>query len=386
MNYDFDEEINRKNTNCAKHDALEKYFGYSDLQALWVADMDFKTPDFINEKILEAAKTSVYGYSVESDELFDSIINWQKTRHDWNITKNEILMVNGVVPAYSAAIEAFCPNKEDEVIVQTPVYPPLFKCVQDNERKVLTNELKEENGYYSMDLEDLKNKITKNTKLLCLCSPHNPVGRVWDKDELEALADICIENDITIVSDEIHSDLTFKKFTPLASINNKIANITLTLNSAGKTFNIAGLNTAYAISKNEDILERFKKVLIKRQIHSINFFGYVATQAAYENGADFVDELKEYIQENIKFAKNYLKINTKKVDFLEPEATYLLWLNFKESGLSHKQIKDILLKDSKVALNDGVSFGSNGYAYFRLNTAVNKERLQLALSKICNHF
>lgn len=295
-------------------------------------------------------------------------------------------MVNGVVPAYSAAIEAFCPNKEDEVIVQTPVYPPLFKCVQDNERKVLTNELKEENGYYSMDLEDLKNKITKNTKLLCLCSPHNPVGRVWDKDELEALADICIENDITIVSDEIHSDLTFKKFTPLASINNKIANITLTLNSAGKTFNIAGLNTAYAISKNEDILERFKKVLIKRQIHSINFFGYVATQAAYENGADFVDELKEYIQENIKFAKNYLKINTKKVDFLEPEATYLLWLNFKESGLSHKQIKDILLKDSKVALNDGVSFGSNGYAYFRLNTAVNKERLQLALSKICNHF
>jgi len=386
MIYNFDEDINRKNTNCEKHDALEKYFGHSDLQALWVADMDFKTPDFINDKIVEAAKTSVYGYSMQSDELFDSIINWQKTRHHWEVSKDEILMVNGVVPAYSAVVEAFCPNKEDEVIVQTPVYPPLFKCVQANERKVVVNELKENNGYYTMDLDDLESKITKNTKLLCLCSPHNPVGRVWNSEELEALADICIKHNITIVSDEIHSDLTFKKFIPLASINNKIANITLTLNSAGKTFNIAGLNTAYAISKNGDILKKFKKVVSKRQIHSINFFGYIATQAAYENGADFVDQLKEYIQENIKFTKNYLKINSQKVDFLEPEATYLLWLNFKETGLSHNEIKNILLTKSKVALNDGVSFGSNGYGYFRLNTAVNKERLQLALSKICNYF
>jgi len=386
MIYNFNEDINRKNTNCEKHDALEKYFGYSDLQALWVADMDFKTPDFINDKIVEAAKNSIYGYSMISDDLLNSIINWQKTRHNWEIKRDDILMVNGVVPAYSAVVETFCPNEEDEVIVQTPVYPPLFKCVQANNRKVVVNELKEEDGYYTMDLEDLENKITKNTKLLCLCSPHNPVGRVWDEAELEALADICIKHNITIVSDEIHSDLTFKKFIPLASINNKIANITLTLNSAGKTFNIAGLNTAYAISQNDDILQKFKKVVLKRQINAINFFGFIATQAAYENGADFVDELKEYILENISFTKEYLKNNCENIEFKEPEATYLLWLNFRKTGLSHKQIKEILLTKSKVALNDGVSFGSNGIGYFRLNTAVNKVRLGEALEKICNYF
>jgi len=386
MNYNFDEENNRKNTNCEKHDALEKYFGYEDLQALWVADMDFKTPAFINDKILEAVQNSTYGYSLQSDDLFNSIINWQKNQHDWNIEKDDIYMVNGVVPAYSACIEAFCPNEDDEVIVQTPIYPPLFKCVQSNNRKLIINELKEEDGYYTMDLEDLKAKITKNTKVLALCSPHNPVGRVWNKKELEDLAQICKENNIVIVSDEIHSDITFKKFIPLASISKEIADITITLNSAGKTFNIAGLNTSYAISHNPELLETFKKVSQKRQINSINFFGYIATQAAYENGAEFVSELKKYIQNNIELTKNYLKINNLPIEFYEPEATYLIWLCFKNTQLSHKEIKAKLLRESKLALNDGVSFGSNGYSYFRLNTAVNKERLHEALGKLSKAF
>lgn len=386
MNYNFNEENNRKNTNCEKHDALEKYFGYEDLQALWVADMDFKTPAFINDKILEAAQNSTYGYSLQSDDLFNSIINWQKNQHNWNVNKDEIYMVNGVVPAYSACIEAFCPNDEDEVIVQTPIYPPLFKCVQSNNRKVVVNELKEENGYYTMDLEDLKAKITRNTKVLALCSPHNPVGRVWNKEELEDLAQICKENNIIIISDEIHSDITFKKFIPLASISKEISDITITLNSAGKTFNIAGLNTAYAISHNPKLLEIFKKVSQKRQINSINFFGYIATQAAYENGVEFVSQLKKYIQNNIELTKNYLKINNLPIEFNEPEATYLIWLCFKNTQLSHKEIKEKLLTKSKLALNDGVSFGSNGYSYFRLNIAVNKERLHEALRKLSKAF
>jgi cystathionine beta-lyase len=386
MLYNFDEEINRKNTNCAKYDGLKKYFGYEDLNPLWVADMDFKTPDFINNAIIEAAKNSVYGYSIDSDELYESIVNWQKNQHQWNIEKEDIYMINGVVPAYSACIEAFS-EEDDEVIVQTPIYPPLFKCVLANNRKVITNELiKDENGYYSMDLDDLERKITPKTKILALCSPHNPVGRVWNKEELEKLANICIKHNIIIVSDEIHSDITFKKFTPLASISQRIANQTITLNSAGKTFNIAGLNCAYAISKNKEILEKFKKISQKREIQSVNFFGYIATKAAYENGATFVEELKKYLLSNIKFTKEYFEKNSIKIDFYIPEATYLLWLDFSKYNLSHKQIKDTLLIKSKLALNDGVSFGSNGNQHFRLNLALSKKALETALNQLFQEF
>ncbi|MCT7536868.1 MalY/PatB family protein [Aliarcobacter butzleri] len=386
MIYNFDEQINRKNTNCAKYDGLKKYFGYEDLNPLWVADMDFKTPSFINDAIIKAASNSLYGYSVDTPELYNSIINWQKNEHDWEIEQKDIFMINGVVPAYSACIEAFS-EIGDEVIVQTPIYPPLFKCVTLNERKVIVNELKkDENGYYTMDLEDLEKKITSKTKILALCSPHNPVGRVWSKEELEKLANICIKHNITIVSDEIHSDITFKKFTPLASISKEIANQTITLNSAGKTFNIAGLNCAYAVSKNAEILEKFKKVAIKREINSINFFGYVSTRAAYENGSTFIKELKAYLMNNIIFTKEFFEKNSLNIDFFIPEATYLLWLDFSKTGLSHLEIKNILLTKSKIALNDGVSFGSNGNKYFRLNTALSKKALNIALNQFVKNF
>ncbi|MFY4758743.1 MalY/PatB family protein [Aliarcobacter butzleri] len=386
MIYNFDEETNRKNTNCAKYDGLKKYFGYEDLNPLWVADMDFKTPSFINDAIIKAASNSLYGYSVDTPELYASIINWQKNEHDWQIEQKDIFMINGVVPAYSACIEAFS-EIGDEVIVQTPIYPPLFKCVTANERKLVINELKkDENGYYTMDLEDLEKKITSKTKVLVLCSPHNPVGRVWSKEELEKLANICIKHNITIVSDEIHSDITFKKFTPLASISKEIANQTITLNSAGKTFNIAGLNCAYAISKNAEILENFKKVAIKREINSINFFGYVSTRAAYENGSAFVKELKAYLMNNIIFTKEFFEKNSLNIDFFIPEATYLLWLDFSKTGLSHLEIKNTLLTKSKIALNDGVSFGSNGNKFFRLNTALSKKALNIALNQFVKNF
>ncbi|MFY9093517.1 PatB family C-S lyase [Aliarcobacter butzleri] len=386
MIYNFDEETNRKNTNCAKYDGLKKYFGYEDLNPLWVADMDFKTPSFINDAIVKAASNSLYGYSVDTPELYASIINWQKNEHDWEIEQKDIFMINGVVPAFSACIEAFS-EIGDEVIVQTPIYPPLFKCVTANERKLVINELKkDENGYYTMDLEDLEKKITSKTKILVLCSPHNPVGRVWSKEELEKLANICIKHNITIVSDEIHSDITFKKFTPLASISKEIANQTITLNSAGKTFNIAGLNCAYAVSKNAEILEKFKKVAIKREINSINFFGYVSTRAAYENGSAFVKELKAYLMNNIIFTKEFFEKNSLNIDFFIPEATYLLWLDFSKTGLSHLEIKNILLTKSKIALNDGVSFGSNGNKFFRLNTALSKKALNIALNQFVKNF
>lgn len=385
MVYNFDEHVDRKNTDCAKFDALKNYFGYEDLQPLWVADMDFKTPDLVNDAIAKRVQHGVYGYAKPSSKTYQLVKNWMKTRHQWNIETSWISFVNGVVPAYSAAIEAFT-QIDDEVIVQTPVYFPLFKSVKANGRKLVTNPLKEKDGYYTMDLEDLKSKITPKTKILTLCSPHNPVGRVWDKKELEELANICIKNNILIISDEIHADLVFKKFTPLASISKKISNITLTLNSPGKTFNIAGLNCAYAISENKEILEKFNKECIKREINSINVFGYTALEAAYKYGENWLEELLIYLKNNITFTKEYLKDNNSQINFYEPEATYLLWLSFKNYSNNHAKVKQKLLEESKVALNDGTSFGIEGKGYFRLNCATTKSELEKALSKIVTNF
>lgn len=385
MVYNFDEQIDRKNTDCAKYDALNSYFGYEDLQPLWVADMDFKTPNLVNEAILKRASHGIYGYAKPSKKTYSLVKNWMKKRHNWEIDTSWITFINGVVPAYSAAIEAFS-DVGDEIIVQTPVYFPLFKSVRENNRTLVKNPLIEKDGYYKMDLEDLKSKITPKTKILTLCSPHNPVGRVWDKEELEKLAQICIDNNIIIISDEIHADLVFKEFTPMASISEEISNITLTLNSPGKTFNIAGLNCGYAISQNRDILKKFEKETGKREISSVNVFGYVALEAAYEFGEEWLEELLIYLKSNIRYSKDYLKKNNSKIDFLEPEATYLLWLSFKKYSNNHVKVKQKLLEESKLALNDGTSFGIEGKGYFRLNSATTRENLEKALSKIVTFF
>lgn len=381
--YDFDEIIDRKNTQCAKYDGLEHYFGQKDLNPMWVADMDFKTPPFVNDAIIKRALHGVYGYGIITKELQNSVKNWMFQRHNWKIETSWLSFINGVVPAYSAAIEAFT-QQDDEIIVQTPVYFPLFNCIKHNKRTVVYNPLKENNGYYTMDLEDLKQKITSKTKLFVLCSPHNPVGRVWDKEELQALANICLEHNIKIISDEIHADLVFKKFIPLACISKEIANNTLTLNSAGKTFNIAGLNCAYAICENIEMKKTFDDVIKTRELQSINVFGTIATQAAYENGEKWLEQLLNYLKKNIEVTENLLK-NTQ-IKFYKPEATYLLWLDFSCYEYTHLQIKDRLLNSMKIALNDGTTFGKNGSKHFRLNVALPQKNLEAYLKNINSYF
>ena len=385
MIYDFDEIIDRKNTNCVKYDALDTYFGNKDLQPLWVADMDFITPDVVNNELIKRASHGIYGYAKASEKTYSLVKNWMKKRHNWDIDTSWISFINGVVPAYSAAIEAFT-NEGDEIIVQTPVYFPLFKSVKENNRVLITNPLKETNGYYTMDFDDLESKITPKTKILTLCSPHNPVGRVWSKEELKKLAKICIKNKILIISDEIHADLVFKKFTPLASISKEISNITLTLNSPGKSFNIAGLNCAYVISENKEILKKFQAETKKREINSVNVFGFIALEAAYEFGEEWLEQLLVYLKTNITFTKDFFEKNNKKIHFIEPEATYLLWLSFNNYSNSHEKVKQKLQKESKLALNDGTSFGPEGKGFFRLNCALPKANLEKALCKIATNF
>ncbi|MGB7400963.1 MAG: PatB family C-S lyase [Arcobacter sp.] len=378
----FDNIIDRKNSSCSKYDNLEQYFGKTDLDPFWVADMDFEIPPFLQEAIQKRAQHNVFGYGKQNKEIFEAIKNWMNSQHQWDIDTASISLCNGVVPAYAACIEAFS-NVDDEIIVQTPVYFPLFQCIKANNRRILENPLKEDNGYYTMDLEHLKSIITPKTKMIALCSPHNPVGRVWDKKELEELANICIENNITIVSDEIHADLTFKKFTPIASISEKIANITVTLNSPGKTFNIAGLNASYCITLNDELKNKLDDIIKQRVIGTINVFGLIAMQCAYEHGTKWLENLLNYLESNIDITIETLENNTK-IKVQKPEATYLLWLNFEEYNLPHQKIKEILLNDCKVALNDGLSFGKNGKSHFRFNTATSEIYLKKGLNKIIN--
>ncbi len=381
----FDEHINRVGTNCIKYDALKTRYGSSDLQPLWIADMDFKTPSFITEAIVKKAEESLFGYSFIDDTVFDSVIDWQKRRNNWDIKKEQIYFLPSVLVGMSLALECFT-KKGEGVIIQTPVYPPFSSIVKDNGRKLITNPLKLKGDRYEIDFDDLNTKIDKDTKMLFLCSPHNPVGRVWSKEELKKLGDICVKNNILIISDEIHSDLVYKEFTPIASLSSTIANNTITFNSPTKTFNIAGLKIAYAHSSNKDILETLKAKVNSLHIAEINTFAPEALKSGYINGAEWVDNLNSYIYENYKYLKSFINKELPFIKVGELEATYLVWLDFSKCDISHKQIREKLINGAKIVLNDGLTFGKNGNKFFRINIALRQNSLKDALNKLKNEF
>ncbi len=378
--YNFDEFIERVGSNCSKYDGLKRYFGKKDLFPLWVADMDFKTPDFVVKAIKERVSHEIFGYSEIKDSLYLSIVEWYKKYYNWSINSKDILFSSGVVTSLSASIEAFT-NIGDKVIIQTPVYFPFYTTIKNSSRVIVENPLKEVNGKYFIDFDDLERKIDKDCKLLFLCSPHNPIGRVWSREELIKLGDICLKNSIIIISDEIHSDLVFTKHIPIASISKELSNITLTLNSASKTFNVAALKTSYIISENRVLLDKFKKIS-KIWKFGGSPIGFIALESAYKNGSEWLEELVEYIEENIDFAIEYFHKYIPKIKIFKPEGTYLLWIDFRELEIDHLDIKNILLNNAKVALNDGISFGKAGEGFFRLNVALPKYRLKIALKQI----
>ncbi|MCV6606583.1 MAG: PatB family C-S lyase [Campylobacterales bacterium] len=375
----FDKVIDRKNTDAIKYTALEKYFGTKDVQPLWVADMDFPVGGFVKKDLKARVDKTIYGYEELGDKFYSSIINWMKKRHKWDVEKQWINYIPGVVSALSSCVEAFS-DEGDEVIVQTPVYYPFFSVVKEQNRKLILNPLREKDGDYKFDLKDLKSKITKKTKMLILCSPHNPVGRVWKKKELEKLARICLENNIVIVSDEVHSDLVFKKFTPMAKISKKIANITVTLNAPSKTFNLASLTTSYSITSNTALREKFTNVLQRRAITLPNAFGLASLVSVYTKGENWLEEILEYLKGNFKLVEKTFR-NTK-VKVIKLEGTYLVWLDFRKFEMTQKKLEEIFLYRAKVALHNGMIFGKDGKGFFRINIALPRKELRKALEKI----
>lgn len=384
--YNFDEIIDRTNTNCVKYDGRKIFFGKDDVIPLWVADMDFKTPDFITEAVRERAAHEIYGYTFRPHSYYQSIINWQKKRNNWNIRKEWIHFSPGVVPALALAVMCFS-EPGDTVIVQTPVYFPFFSAVKNSGRELIENPLHFENGRYHMDFDDLRRKIQADTKILLLCNPHNPGGMVWTPDELKTLGEICAENNILVVSDEIHSDLIFDghQHTPFASLGEELAMNSITCMAPSKTFNIAGLSTSFLIIPNKKIFDKYEEMMQGTHLYGGNLFGAVALEAAYTHGTNWLNQMMDYIQENYRFMEQYLQEHLPSVVPVKPEATYLVWLDFSALGLKDFEINERLIK-AGVGLNRGVQFGKQGKGFMRLNLASPRAVLQEALVRMQKEF
>lgn len=379
MNYNFDEIIDRSNTNCEKYDSREEVFGNKDVIPLWVADTDFRTPNFIVDAVKERASHEVYGYPIKPDSYFTSIQGWLKRRHNWQVEKDLIAFSPNVVVGLASLVMSLT-KPGDKVIVQPPVYYPFFHVVEGNERVLVENPLKNVEGRYRFDFDDLKAKIDTNTKMLLLCNPHNPGGMVWSKDELTELGQICLENNIIVVSDEIHADLVYKGYqhVPFATLSDQLAGICITTMAASKTFNMAGLSSAFIITSNPRFMKAYKRLMKATHISSGNFFGLVATEAAFNHGDAWVGELMEYLQGNLDFLEKYIATHLPEIKVMHPEATFLAWLDV--SGLPEKTAKVYRkLNKAGVGLSYGSNFGTGGERFLRLNFGCPRSVLAKAL-------
>jgi cysteine-S-conjugate beta-lyase len=382
MQYNFDEIVDRQGTGAFKTDGLEMIYGHKNLIPLWVADMDFKTPDFVIAAVKERLKHEVFGYTMRQNGFFDSILNWVQIRHQWQIEKDWIAFSPGVVPACSLSILSFT-NPGDSIIIQPPVYFPFFDIVENQGRKLLINQLIEENGRYTMDFNDLEEKAAAGAKMLIICSPHNPGGSVWTREELSKLAGIVVKHQLIVISDEIHSDLIMKpnRHIPLASLNEEIANRTITTIAPSKTFNMAGFSTSAVIIKNKEIRDSYLAKMSTVHIGHGNILGNVACQAAYEHGEEWLEQLLAYLKGNIDYVSNYIHNHFPEIKVMIPEATYLVWIDFSTLKLSNKELQELMIMNG-LAMNDGPMFGAGGEGFQRMNVSCPRSVLVKAMEHL----
>lgn len=383
VKYDFDQIIDRRNTNSVKIDALKEVFGADDLIPLWVADMEFLSPPEITDALKKRVEHGIFGYYTPDDAYFKSIINWLENRHSWTVDKQDVIFVPGVVKGFAFAIDAFT-NVGDKIIIQPPVYPPFKTTSEGLNRKIVNNTLIYDNGQYSMDFDNLREVAKTGCKMLILCNPQNPSGRIWSKDELSELAEICFDNQILVVSDEIHSDLVLpgNEHIPFATVSNKAAQNNITLMAPSKTFNIAGIVSSFAVVENEEIRKKYFNYLNARQLGDGTIFGYIAAEYAYEYGEEWLNQALEYIQENIDFVDDYLQKNIPQIKAVKPDASFLIWLDCRALNLSQPELEKLFIQKAKLALNSGTMFGKEGKGFMRLNVGCPRITLEKALDNL----
>ncbi|WP_301172435.1 MalY/PatB family protein [Brevibacillus nitrificans] len=383
MRYDFDKVINRLNTASVKWDEVDRIFGDKDLLPLWVADMDFQVPAPVTDALRARVEHGIFGYTERPESYYEAVIGWMERRHQWSVQKEWICHCPGVVPALSYLVQVFT-QPGDKVIIQPPVYHPFTSVVADNGREVVHNPLKYEEGRYFMDFEDLRQKMDPSVKLLILCNPHNPGGRVWTKEELTELGNFCLENNVMVISDEIHGDLILKghKHIPFAAISEEFAQNSIICTAPSKTFNMAGMQTSNIIIPNQEYREAFQKMMSTLVLRMTNTFGVVATEAAYRHGDEWLDQLLVYLQGNLDFLTEYIETHIKGIKVIQPEGTYLVWLDCRELGMDAKGLQEFMGKQAKVAVNQGHVFGPGGEQFIRLNMACPRSLIEEGLERI----
>lgn len=382
MKYNFDEVIDRSNNRSSKYDERKKKFGTEDVIPLWVADMDFKTAQPIIDACQKKALEGIWGYTSRPESYFEAVKDWEKKRNDWETDIALMSWSLGVVPAMAAIINVFS-KKGEKIMIQTPVYSEFYDITEALEREVVENQLVQKSGVWSIDFEDFEKNV-KSCSIFLLCSPHNPLGIVWTVEELKRMAEICIKNNVLIISDEIHSDLIFhdKKHTPTAKISKEISDNVITCVSATKSFNLAGLQASTTIFPNLDMKEKFDKFWNSMDIHRNNAFSSVAMEAAYREGEEWLEQLLEYISDNFNFIKEYCETNIPKIKPNIPDATYLVWLDCRELGFTNEELRNFMINNAKIGLNEGCSFGRSLTGYMRLNAACPRITLERALEQL----
>ena len=381
--YNFNEVIDRQGTDSIKIDALTERYGRDDLISLWVADMDFKTGSFITEALIKRCKHGIFGYTNPSEGYYNSIVRWVEERYEWKIQKEWINYVPGAVKGIAFAIDCFT-KPQDKIIIQPPVYHPFRLIPSMHHRKVSCNPLLEENGKYRMDLAGLRKMIDKDCKMLILCNPHNPTGTSWDKDTLEELADICYRRYVLVVSDEVYSDLTLfgNNHTPFATVSPKAALNSITFMSPSKTFNVSGVVTAHSIISDPEIRKDYSEFLRASELDKGSVFAYTTTQAAYENGLNWMNQMHKQVESNILFVDNFLKENIPQIKAIIPDSSFLMWLDCRELKLKQYELVFLFVNWARLALNNGVMFGQEGEGFMRMNIGTPRPLLEQALYQL----
>lgn len=382
MKYNFDEIVQRKHTDCLKYDNVKEIFGTEEILPMWIADMDFKTPDFIVEAIRKRLDHELLGYTYCCKRWRPAIQNWVSRHYNWSIEPEEIGFVGGIVPAISFALQCFT-KAGDKVLIQPPVYHPYHHVTHDLERTLVLSPLKLVDGQFAIDFADFEEKI-KGCKVFLLCNPHNPGGRVWTREELERMCEICVKNGVLVISDEIHCDMALKGYRhiPFASINEDAKNNCITLMAASKTFNIAGLKSSYHIIQNEEIRNRYNAFLRKSELDTAHVFATGPVATAYEGGDEWLAQMLEYVEGNIDFMEKYLKEKMPKMGMIRPQASYLVFLDARGLGLPHDRLVEFFIREAKVGMNDGAMFGKEGSGYMRMNLGCPRSVLEKALNQI----
>lgn len=383
--FNFDEKIIRRGTSCVKYDSLNSHFGTENVLPMWVADMDFKTPPCVINAIKKRSEHEVLGYTFAGDSYYEAICDWQWRRHGWCITPQQIGFLPGIVVGIAYCIQALT-VPGDKILVQPPVYTPFHNLVKKNGRQLVYNSLRNEGNRFYINFDDLEKKLSDGCKMMLLCNPHNPGGRVWERSELQRIAELCAHYNVLVVSDEIHADLTLpgNKHLPFAGISDAAADNSITLSAPSKAFNMAGLGSSYYVVRNDSIHRKLKAYLDASELNNGHLFAFCTAEAAYREGEEWLSQLLDYIAGNVRLVQDFITAYLPQVKMMVPQASFLIWLDFRDLNMEQPALVDFLLNCARLAMNDGETFGIEGRGFMRMNIGTSMSTVRLALEQLKN--